>query len=159
MKTKLFLTTLVMAFLVSGITGFAQDFDRDCQFDGPRKGLPAIPDLSADQMKSMQKLRLEHQKEVLPLRTKLQSGRLDLKTLIMEEASQKQIDRKIEEIGSFRTELMKLKVAHRMEIRNLLTDEQKVFFDMPRKGRRGAGGRDHHFQGPRGMRGKQGLRK
>lgn len=157
MRSKLFLTALVTVFLVSGIAAFAQDFDRDFQFDGPRKGFPAIPDLSAEQMKSIQKLRLEHQKEVLPLRTKIKASGLDLKTLIMEDASQKQIERKIEEIGTFRTELMKLKVTHRMAIRNLLTDEQKVYFDMPHKGRRGPGDRDQRSRGQRGMRGKQGF--
>lgn len=124
---------------------------------GP-KGLMGIPDLSTEQIQKIEKLRLERQKTVLTLKTKIKSAHLDLQGLIMEGSDQKILDKKIEEIGKMKTELMKKRVAHRMEIRNLLTDEQKVIFDTQKMGcfgggcegfgKRGAGRGKGDFQPP-----------
>ena len=114
---------------------FAQPFNRGGQgFGHPEKGLLGIPDLNADQMKKIQKLRLDFQKEMLPLKTKIKAAKLDLDGLIMETADQKEIDKKIEEIGKMKIELEKKRIAHWMTIRNLLTDEQKAMFDLHKFG-------------------------
>ena len=102
-----------------------------------QRGLMGIPDLSVEQIQKIEKLRLEHRKDVLSLRSKIKAAHLDLEGLIMEESAQKDIDKKVEEIGKMETELMKKRIAHRIEIRNLLTDEQKVIFDSQRTGHRG----------------------
>lgn len=160
MKTKIILAALVMMLAVSINAGHTQGMD---EFDGPGKGFPGIPELSADQMKQMQTLRLEHQKEVLPVRTQLQSRKLDLETLIMEEASQSKIDKKIEEIGTIQTQLMKMRVKHRVAVRYLLTEDQKIHFDSQNMDKKSRRGRDSCSQHPpiehRGMRGDRSFHK
>ena len=157
MKVKFVLITLVLALMFSVYPGFAQDVeDEEIEMIGPRKGLLGIPDLTADQLKQIEKLRLEHQKDVLPIRTKLQTKRLELRTLILEDKDQKEIEKKVEELGSIRTEMMKKHITHHLAIRNLLTDDQKVFFDARGFGRHWGAGRDFNgrpglkdFRGPR----------
>ncbi len=111
---------------------FSQEVDEDEPMgpECPQFHRMGIPDLTADQSKEIQKLTLENKKNLLHLRIKLQTQRLELQSLIMDEAGQGKIDQKIEEIGKIRTELMKNKVNHRVSIRKLLNDEQKVHFDM-----------------------------
>lgn len=104
------------------------------------KGKYNIPDLTTEQLGKIQKLKLEHQKAVLPLQMQLQTKRLELQTLIIEDASWKKIVEKIEEIGKIRIEIQKKQVAQQVAIRNLLTDEQKVHFDARRFGHKGGFG-------------------
>jgi Spy/CpxP family protein refolding chaperone len=107
-------------------------------------GLCDIPDLSSEQISKIQKLKLGFQKEMLPLRTQLQTKRLELQTLIAENAEQKKLEAKIDEISKASAELMKKRIAHRQEIRKLLTDEQKAYFDLRGfgMGRKGGFGHD-----------------
>jgi len=103
-----------------------------------------IPDLTTDQLAKIQKLQLKHQKAVLPLQAQLQTKRLELYSLIIEDATWEKINTKIEEIGKIRADLQKKQVAHHVAIRKLLTDEQKVYFDARELGHRGG------FVGPKG---------
>jgi Spy/CpxP family protein refolding chaperone len=121
---------LSMAFAQPGNRG-GKDF---CH---PSECLMGIPDLNADQVKKIQKLRLDFQKEMLPLKTKIKAAKLELQSLILEEVDQKEIDQKIEEIGKMKIDLQKKRVAHQRAIRNLLTDEQKAMFDLHKFGHRG----------------------
>lgn len=131
MKKTIFAVILLLMFGFFVSINVAQDLPEDEQEMMPPRPMAFshIPDLTPDQLSKIEKLRLEHQKEMLPIRTKMQALRLDLRTMIMEEQDQKKIDDKIEEIGKIRTELMKKQVKHRLAIRSLLTDDQKVYFD------------------------------
>ena len=140
MKRYSIFIALVLVLVITASLTNAQPCNRGNQkFQHPHKGIMDIPDLTAEQKKQIQKLRLEHQKDVLPLKTKLKAAKLDMQSLILEEADQKTIDKKIEEIGKIKIELAKKKNAHRMKVRNLLTDEQKSVFDAHRMGK-GHGG-------------------
>ena len=91
---------------------------------------PCLPDLSEEQKTQIQNLRTEHMKTVLPLKNQLAEMQARLQTLsTAENADMSQIDKTIEEMGEFRTFLMKEGAAHRQTIRKLLTDEQRVAFD------------------------------
>ena len=139
MRTKL-LITLVLVFALSICTSFAQPLDNDMGMKRYKAGLMNIPDLTEDQLLTIQKLRLEHQKEMLPITSKLQSKRLELRTMMLEESDQININKKIDEIGEIRNDLMKKRMTHRVKIRNLLTDKQKLHFDtmgFEKHGRRG----------------------
>ena len=151
MRTKLLLTTLVLTFALSVCASFAQPFDDDMRMIRHKRSFMNIPDLTEDQISKIQKLRLEHQKEMLPIKTKLQSKQLELRTMILEESDQKNIETKIEDIGQIRTEMMKKRMAHRLQIRDLLTDKQKVHFDtmgFGRHDRHGRGMGHKGFDGP-----------
>lgn len=85
--------------------------------------------LSPDQKEKLQKIRLDFQKEILPLKTKLQTKMLELRQLTLEKAEITKINTKIDEIAQARAEIHKKAYAHRLEVRKILTEEQKKIFD------------------------------
>ncbi len=158
MKRLVVMTAMVLVLSASFV--LAQPFG-PVQGNQPMMGrcFKNIPNLTADQQKQIEQLRLEHQKAMLPLRTKLREAQLEMRSLQLKEADQKAIDKQIEKIGQIKIEIAKKKNAHRNEIRNLLTDEQKKFFDS-RKGHwnrmgphgRGKPGCGANYMGPRQQR-------
>lgn len=137
-KTLLLVFALLvvgMAVAVPNLLAYGRDKGHMERGIGERPMPLHIPDLTTEQLSKMQKLRLEYQKDILPLRTQLQTKHLELHTLIIEDANSTKINTKIEEIGKIRTDLMKKQVALRVEIRKLLTKEQKTYFDARRFGR------------------------
>jgi Spy/CpxP family protein refolding chaperone len=143
MKHKSMYGVLMLIVIMMLSMAFTQPANRDDEeFCRPAKGLMGIPNLTADQVKQIQKLRLNFQKEMLPLQTKIKAAKLDMQSLILEEADQKEIDQKIEEIGKMKIELQKKRMAHWRAIRNLLTDEQKAVFDLHKFGHQEGKGYD-----------------
>lgn len=103
--------------------------------DGP----PFIPDLTEEQEEQLQKIRIEHLKVMLPLRNQLAEKEARLRTLsTADDVDMKKINQTIEEIGEIRVQMMKQRAVHQQEIRKLLTEKQRVFFDShpPRQHRR-----------------------
>jgi len=104
-------------------------------------GLYNIPNLTSEQTSKILKLQLNLQKEMLKSRTNLQTKQLELQTILNDNAEEKKIDAKIDEIAKIRTELMKKGISHRGEVRKILTDEQKAYFDLRGMGQgKGCGG-------------------
>ncbi len=98
-----------------------------------------IPDLTEDQDSQIQTLRTAHLKEMQNFRNDLDEKRARMQTLqTTDNVNMDEINNIIEEMGTIRTNRQKSAVAHRMDVRNLLTDDQKVYFDS-RAGKRGAG--------------------
>ena len=85
----------------------------------------AIPNLTPDQAAKMAKLKLEHQKALVPLQADLKTKRLELHQLMLEKADQKQLDAKIDELAKVGADIQKKCLAHRNAVGSLLTDEQK----------------------------------
>ncbi len=85
--------------------------------------------LSAEQKEELQKMRLDFQKEMLPLKTKLQTKMLEFRQLRLENAETEKINAKIDEIAQVRAELQKKSYAHHLEVRKILNEEQKKIFD------------------------------
>ena len=116
-----------------------------------------LSDLSAEQTAKIQKLRIDHQKTVLVLQTDLKTKRLELRQMMMEGTDQKKLEAKIDELARVGAEIQKNRLAHRNEIRSLLTDEQKKVFNQKCSGldcgaasghgRCGAGGCKNHQAG------------
>ncbi len=86
-------------------------------------------DLTAEQQEKIQKMKLQFQKEMLTLQTELKTKMLDLRALMTEKADSAKINAKIDEIADARAAIQKKAFAHHMEVRNILTDEQKMTFD------------------------------
>ena len=100
-----------------------------------------IPDLTEDQQSQIQTLRTAHWKEMQNYRNGLDEKRARLRTLqTTENANTDEINNLIEEMGAKRTNMQKRAMAQRTEVRGLLTDDQKVYFDS-RMGRRGGMGK------------------
>jgi len=132
-KVKTIMTAVIALALISAYPILAQKAERGHQKEKMRlykdMGIHCIPSLTTEQISKIQKLKLENQKEILPLRQKRQTIYLELRTLISEGADQKKLETKIDESGKIRTEIQKKALAHHQEIRKLLTDEQKVYFN------------------------------
>jgi Spy/CpxP family protein refolding chaperone len=98
---------------------------------GHGKHMPMIPDMTEQQKEQMQQLRTEHLKIMLPLKNQLQEKMARLHTLsTAEKVNINDINKEIEKIGELKIKLMKERAAHRQDIRKLLTEDQRVMFDM-----------------------------
>jgi len=97
----------------------------------PRKmGMGKMLKLSDEQRQKMMDLRLQLQKDLLPLRNKLQSLQTELKLQIASDnPNQGKIDDLIDQMASIRKEIQKKRVRHQLSIRKMLTPEQRKLFD------------------------------
>lgn len=107
-------------------------------------------DLTDEQQSKMADLRLKLQKELLPLRTELQSKVAEIHLMKTENTpSLNKIDKLIDDAQELRAKMAKVRVRHQLDVRKLLTPEQQKIFDsrmlrMPERKWHGRG-----IQGPR----------
>ncbi|MEA3496538.1 MAG: Spy/CpxP family protein refolding chaperone [Bacteroidota bacterium] len=112
------------------------DFNHSCN----------IPNLTDNQIESIKKLRTKHMKKILPIRNQLREKNAKLTTLITQDKMDNTaIDKIVDDISDLRKQMMKNRISHKNEIRNILTDEQKVYFNMHSSHRKG----QKHGMGPR----------
>lgn len=89
-----------------------------------------IPDLTDKQKTEIKTLRITHMKEVQQLQNQIDIKRAELKALqTQDKVDMDAVNGKISEKAALRTELEKKKASFRQNVRNLLTDEQKIMFD------------------------------
>lgn len=89
-----------------------------------------IPDLTEEQESQITDLRTKHMKEMLSDRNTLNEKRAKLRTLqTADKVEMNKINQLIEEMGAIHIRMHKARAQHRQDIRNLLTDEQRVYFD------------------------------
>jgi|GEM_PF-6872648 len=156
---------LPAAFLILAIplTGFAvghgQGPGGGCGMHGEQKQQlkQMYESLSSEQKDQIKDLRTAHQKEMVDLKADLQKQMIELQELISDDAAESKIMTKIDEIGRKRTDMQKKKVKLILDIKNLLTDEQKEMLDGMGMhgliggpgGHGGPGGQQGHKHGPR----------
>lgn len=105
-----------------------------CGQRGPSADLMEL-NLTDEQKQKIDQMHLEHQKKVLSLQNQLGEKRAHLKTLTSADAPDaKAINALIDEIGGLNTQLMKARVNLQLQIRSLLTEEQRLHFDMDKPG-------------------------
>lgn len=114
--------------------------------------------LTTEQIKQIDGFRTDFRKAQIDVRADMQKLRLELKELMqVDNPNQKAIDAQLEKIQDKELALEKLRVRHQLEVRSLLTDEQKVLFDQHsfdrgrgHSGKGRHGGSDGHRPGNRG---------
>ena len=122
----------------------------------PGQRMFANLNLTDEQQSQILDMRLQHQKEMLPVRTELQGKMDELRLLkIDKNPNLRRIDGKIDEISKIRTKLQKARVRHQMEVRKILTTEQQKIFDSKMLSGRGNGKFGRGFRGR--MQGKMGM--
>lgn len=90
-----------------------------------------ILDLTEKQEEKIKKLRTERLKVLLPLQNELAEKEAQLHTLsTAEKVDMKKIYKMIEEIGAIKIQMMKERATYHQDIRKLLTEEQRLVFDM-----------------------------
>jgi len=89
-----------------------------------------IPNLTEDQKAKIEKLHGQQMKDMQSLQNQLRENKARYITLMTaEQPDMKAINTNIEDRGRIKTEMMKKQAAHQQAIRQLLTDEQRMFFD------------------------------
>ena len=109
---------------------------------GPRegRGLINLPDLTEEQKNKIEDLKVEHIKNTKSHRDAVMAKEVELHALTTEETvNMSKINDLIEDIGKIRIDLQKKRVTHQQEIRELLTEKQRVIFDSHRPMGRGHG--------------------
>ncbi len=87
--------------------------------------------LSDAQKKKIAQLKLDYKKKSIPLKLRIKQARVDLAMLTTADTpDKKNIDKKIDEILKLKGERMRLKADHKIAVRKLLNQEQRVQFDM-----------------------------
>lgn len=115
---------------------------------GPGLWLDRMLDLSTEQQAKIQDLRLQHQKEMLPLRSQLESLRNDLKlAMTADKFDKSKAEKIIADMEKIRSRLETARMLHHQAIREILTPEQRKEFDMHLLSGKG-------FRSPRAPRGE-----
>ncbi len=96
----------------------------------PRDFCSNIPNITEEQRAKINELRTVHLKDATQHRNKMAELRARKRTLMSgERVDLKEIDKIIDEMSALQNAQMKSRAKHHQEIRNLLTEEQRVFFD------------------------------
>jgi len=85
--------------------------------------------LTDEQLEKIQDIQLAFQEEILPLRMKWQKTQLSLDTMVAKGADESRLDAQIETLNEVDMELEKKYLGYRAQIRNVLTEKQRVMFD------------------------------
>jgi Spy/CpxP family protein refolding chaperone len=121
---------LVAALLIPAISAQPRHGARTGVHQPGMQGWCKGMDLTDEQQSKMTDLRLKLQKELLPLRTELQSKVAEIQLMKTENApSLNKIDKLIDDAQEVRAKMAKAKVRHQLEVRKLLTLEQQKMFD------------------------------
>lgn len=135
------ISILTIALLMVGATSiFAQrgrNFSNSDAGYGRNMICNRIPDLTADQETKIEALRVNHLKEMTSYRNQMNELRAKKQTLMSSDnTNMNEINSVIDQMTGVHGKMMKASAKHRQDVRNLLTDEQKVYFDSrPMRGR------------------------
>ncbi len=124
------------------------------------------PELTAEQSEKIAKLKLDHQKMMLEYSNFLAEKQAQLVILEKsEKPDMKKINSKIDEISDLQNKRMKATSEHKIQVRSILTDEQRVKMDLmenrrgSRRGTTGVSGNEFRKPGVNGQRMNFILRK
>lgn len=130
---SMLLTGIVLITMSQTLTaqrGFRQNTDMDDRGPNCQHSSKLIPDLTAEQETKMKELKTVHMKDMLKLKSELKEKNARLKSLqTADDVDIDKIYKVIDDIGSIKTKMTKERADLHQEIRTLLSDEQRVYFD------------------------------
>lgn len=138
MKTKILMLAVFLSMsaaivaqsLNSGEKRLIHEPDR-VLLDENRKGPMDRLNLTDAQKEEFKKSMMALQKELKPLRNELDELNAHQKTLVSaDQPDLKAINKNLDKIGELKTEMAKIQVKHRLDMRAQLTEEQQMKFDM-----------------------------
>ncbi len=145
---RFLVAALALAFIVSGVT-FAQGRGMGPCGQGMGSGMgqgpmmmkgdfdpPDMPhcmrgiDLTEDQEKKIAGLKRDHHRKMLEMKSDMAGTRAKMKLLITEDKYDKgAVEKLIDKVADHHKTVMKMRVEHFREVREILTPEQRVQFD------------------------------
>jgi Spy/CpxP family protein refolding chaperone len=143
MKTKIFAAFIALALMMplASTPVFSQD-KTDKKSDNERfdkkegRRQFEIPGLTDDQKAKIKDIRTAAMKEMIPLKNELREKEAHLQSVSTgNNVDLNVINKGIDDIGAVKTTIAKKHAAERYNIRQLLTDDQKVFFDSHQPGK------------------------
>jgi Spy/CpxP family protein refolding chaperone len=152
---KISITVMAVALLLLSTNLFAQRGAGNNREDRPRGNQQEIcqniPDLTTEQETKIEALRVDHLKKTNDYRNQLNELRAKKQTLMTSEKTDlNAINGVIDQMTGLQNKMMKEKAKMHQDVRSLLTDAQKVYFDSrPMRG--------HGNKHDRGMREERGL--
>lgn len=134
MKQKRIISTSLSIMLLSLIFFSTQAQNRKGNQNRPdfdqRPACLNIPNLTEDQEDKIEDLRVEHMRNMMDYRNELAAKKVELRKLeTAEKADMKAIESVIDEISVIKAKMMKEHASHRQDIRKILTEKQRVYFD------------------------------
>jgi len=149
---KTIVAVFVIALMATSGLAMAQGWGRG-EGMGPGHGpggWAAALNLTPEQQQKMQELRASHFKETIPLRNEIMGKRLELRALWAQtDPDQGRILAKQKEVNALMAQLQEKATKHRLEMRQILTPEQRAKLGTF-SGKRGGFGPGHGMQGMRG---------
>lgn len=143
---KIVLMLLVLGLVVSGISKLQaqQPNPPQARKQQQHEKMSGKLNLSDTQKKQIEEMRTALQRNTVQLRSKIQLARIDLRELLRSDDPDKSaIEKKMNDIGQLQTELKILKISHWLDIRKILTPEQRKII---KTGFRGAWFRGREFK-------------
>jgi len=145
---KLF-SLLILLTVVLTLSAQEQKREIIIKREGMMKANPAqlAPRFTPEQQKQMAAFKLNLQKEMIQFDNQLNEKRAQLKTLQqVDKPDMKSIYSKIDEITALQNKKMKASATHQNNVRSILTEEQRIKFDM------NSGDRGKHFMMEQGRK-------
>ena len=110
----------------------------------------AIPDLTEEQEAQIETLRIAHLEKMQNHRAEMDELRAMRRSLLIkDDASESEINKNIDATTSLHNKMMKERVKHNQAVKDLLTADQKVYFNQHlmqnRRGRRTGNGRYDNY--------------
>jgi Spy/CpxP family protein refolding chaperone len=94
-----------------------------------KSGLPHL-DLTEEQKDQIKQIHLAHMKDVQPLKDEVKINRVKINALLKtDDPDMKQIVSLVEENGKLLTQIQVKSIEQKINVRSLLTDDQKILFD------------------------------
>jgi Spy/CpxP family protein refolding chaperone len=150
MKKKIILFSLTILLISVGL--LSADPRKDG--DGPRHMMRML-ELTESQESQILDLKLEHEKQILPLRTELRELRTQMKLEITADSFNKnQVSKIMDQMSNLQKEIRMKRVTHQRSVRDILTEEQRKKFDLRilSRGEKGKGHSKHDHRGQRPMK-------
>ena len=158
MKRKIIYAVIgVFVIGVIGSVAFVKHADAQrSKRRGMRGGMAAL-ELTDEQKEKMNSLRSAHQKAMVDLRAAHQKARIDLGEIRRQDnPSASDIQAKVDAVTAAQGKIMAREIQHSMDVKNLLTAEQKEKLGEMRGKRGGRGGPGFRGRGGPGFRGRGG---
>lgn len=149
MKKKVLFLSLAILLILAGILMAGQR--RGC--DDPRHMMRML-ELTDTQESQILDLKLDLEKQVLPLKTSLRELRSQMKLeMTADNFNQNKASKLIDQMSELQKEIQMKRVLHQRAVRDILTDEQKKKFDLHlmSRGEKRGGFPGHAHRGKRPM--------
>lgn len=161
MKTKILMLVVLMGLSAAGMAQRIEKGSRksvrgqesEMRMNADQRNAGGVMNLTDEQREGFKKSMLAVQKKLQPLRNELGELKARQNTLMTAERPDKrEVEKNIEKMGELKVEMEKIQAAHRLEMRQQLTEDQRLLFDLHQ-------GKMMQPQGFKGTRQGRGMQK